>query len=726
MLRGFLLALGLVGPIALPRAQSENEDLQAYAAALEAARASLGEGSWSAADSAWSALLAAHAGHEHARTEVEEIRLALKRARFWRRTSEPRLDEHISGKLAKHERGTGRIHVIYTPDSLGDFTSETLGDQVVREHPAHFSGPWSVEAEGPPEVLSRIAWIVGLGQRALGMRAGLRRADASTYTMHMAWRTGPDGTQAIGESEPRETKAGAARMRVEMRVGEKRVELLVDGKSVLDVPREGDDFGNFGWSAPAAPSRLELKGTASGGWLDGVRDAAVAEAWAEFEAAWQDPPEFALWSGAPEEAPLELELDALVGQISIQAEFLSAQQRNFDQFKPHLGKSRVDSKAILEQVLRLPEGALPRAAIAYLAYVSALDLGRFQEALTFAPDLVPVAGTEMQLALLDSILLERADRLDDARARLERMLELLPEESALHARLVDVHLLAGRHDEARAVLDRARRRLPASRALLERETRVVKAGLGPPWKRVHEHAGRHFLVRSEVSLKLSREAAEVLDAALDHCQERLGALPEHATRSLAYVFAGSQGYLEYVAGIADGSQENTLGIYSAALSQVVVWNQPDSSVLWDVLRHEAVHRYLHLRAGSLPRWLHEGLAESIASELQQPGGAREGRLRSAWVEVLRSQGGRVDSLQTFAYSDPHFGIAIERSYALSWAWLHFLRFEDEEGRVVFADLWRRVVDGADVNVALDEALEGRDVDALQGRFVAFLNLLLSG
>ena len=49
-----------------------------------------------------------------------------------------------------------------------------------------------------------------------------------------------------------------------------------------------------------------------------------------------------------------------------------------------------------------------------------------------------------------------------------------------------------------------------------------------------------------------------------------------------------------------------------------------------------------------------------------------------------------------------------------------------KGRPVFASLWQAVADGSDVNAALDAAFEGRDVNAMQVRFVEFLNGLLKG
>lgn len=718
-----LLALTL---LAASPAQSESEDLQAYAQALEAARASSGEGSWRAADKAWSALLAEHAGHEHARAEVEEIRLALKRARFWARTSEPRLDEHISGKLVKHERSSGRIQVLYTPATLGDFSVEDLGQEKARLHPAHFAGPWSLEVEDEPQVVAGITWLVHRGERGVGLRAGLRREDDLVFSLHNAWSYAPEGQVELAQAEPKPIKASTKRMRLRLSVRERAIELEVDGRKVLEVPREGDDYGALGWIASTPPAQLELEGRADRGWLDGVRDAAVADAWGEFQAAWVDPPEFARWPTVESESPLELDVEALASRIGVRADFRAGQQEVFAQFQPHLGKGWAESKSVLKAVRELREGALPDTALAFLTYASAVDLGHFQEALDVAPRLVPLEGQEVPLGLLDSLLCERADRLDDALTRVAGLLETHPGESALHARRVDLLLRQGRLAEAREALDASRRSLPGSRRLLERERQVVRATLGPPWKRMDEHEGRYFVVRSEIGPKVCRDAAAVLDAAMERCQERLGPLPEGTPRATAYVFAGSRGYLEYVEDIADESLENTLGIYSPVLRQVAVWNQPDQAGLWNVLRHEAVHRYLDARAGSLPRWLDEGLAESISSEFLVDGGPQDGQVRREWVAVLRAQGGSVPPLQLFDYQDRAFDEAIERSYALAWAWLHVLRFVDPEGRAVFDALWSGVASGQDVAVALDAALAGRDVNALQARFVAYLNELLSG
>ena len=327
---------------------------------------------------------------------------------------------------------------------------------------------------------------------------------------------------------------------------------------------------------------------------------------------------------------------------------------------------------------------------------------------------------------MHAVLLGSAGRGHESAAELEALAREHPLIAAVHIKLVDTLLRLAKPAEARQAMQRALSALPSSPALKDLEIKVVKADLGPSWKKLFEYEGEYFVVRSEISVKLCRDTVRVLDKAMQRCVFEFGALPEsRPARSVAYLFSGESSYRDYVKGIVDDSLEHSLGVYSLALKQIVAWNQPDPERLWDTLRHECLHCYVDLRAGEVARWFGEGLAETFAASAQRDETWKDGNPRPNWIALLLAENVAFPALEEFAnQSDVQFLAHVERNYALSWAWIHYLRFGNAEGRAVFAALWAALLAGKDDSVAIDLALAGHDAHALHANFIAYVNKLL--
>jgi hypothetical protein len=694
-----------------------------YADQLDEARELSRKGSWRKARKAWETILSDHVGQQYVRPDLEEIRLELRRAAFWSVTSEPRLDEHLSGKLLHYDRSSGRIRVQYTPQTMRDFERNKVNGGVHYRFPAHFAGYWAVAAEGSIEELSGGSWLIGSPEQGLMVRVGKREPGRSLFSMHTVHTYKGRSRWLLLKAEPEEQDADEEE-RVELRVSERELEVRIGGKKVFEAERDGAGFGELAWVGDRPP-RFTISGKIDPGWLESLRDKAVAKERSAFEESWQEPPELGSWAAQEEPAEEEADLATLVRGLQFELEMTAAQRRVFDKLKEPLATSHAGSLLVLQTLPELPADTLPDEVLAYLETFAAVDLGRFVRALSRFDDLPAIPGRELELGLLEVELLRLANQLAEAQHELERLVEEHGDRALPHAQLVRVLLQQGRAGEARAVIRTARETLPASASLERLERQVVKAELGPSWKRVYEHEGERFIVRSEASPRVCREAAQVLDGMMRHCEEVLGPLPQDTPRSVAYVFSGQRGYHAYVEGIADESPESTLGLYSPILKQVLAWNQLDPDALADILRHECVHRYLDLRVGNVPRWLNEGLAETLAAEHRSDGSWDVASVRDNWVAVLRAGGEGIEDLQSFAYhKDPAFLARVERSYALSWSWLHFLRFENKAGQTLFEQLWSGLQSGRDCAQVLDEALAEGKPDKLHGDFVQFLNRLV--
>ena len=51
-----------------------------------------------------------------------------------------------------------------------------------------------------------------------------------------------------------------------------------------------------------------------------------------------------------------------------------------------------------------------------------------------------------------------------------------------------------------------------------------------------------------------------------------------------------------------------MGLYSPALKQLLIWNQPNRKKMLETVRHEGFHQYLDGVMSDPPPWLNEGLA----------------------------------------------------------------------------------------------------------------------
>jgi hypothetical protein len=471
---------------------------------------------------------------------------------------------------------------------------------------------------------------------------------------------------------------------------------------------------------------LILTGKVDSGWIDGVLDRAVAAKRRAFDAAWQDPIELSAWTVTIADPSEELSVSQLMSALSFQLPVKPEQQELFDLLDKGALDSRAGSLELLSALELLPDTLLADDLREYFKFRAALGLERWSDALEHLSKLQSALEQQPSRDLMRAILLINADKLEEGAAILETLAQADPKLAVVHLMLVQTLLRSARTPQAREAIRRAREALPASAGLLELELKVTKADLGPPWKRVFEHTGAYFTVRSDVSVKLCRDAVRVLDKAMERCLFEFGPLPNgKPERSLAYLFTGKSGYRDYVHGIADSSMENSRGIYATQLKQIVAWNQPDIEELWSTLRHECVHRYLDLRIGYAPRWFNEGLAETFAAGAQRDQSWKPGTPREMWLGLLREKRPAAPSFQDFAYMDEAtFLQQCETNYAYAWAWMHYLRFENDIGRKLFNALLRGFDEGLDTSVVIDRALQGVDTAALQRDFLTQINALL--
>lgn len=713
----------LLAPGAVPQAD-ETED--AFASQLEDVATHLRRRQWRDAERAILELLQAHAGASYVVPHLSGLDQDLRRAAFWKDVDEPDPKDLVSGELSSYSTRSGRIKIRYAPGSLDDFAPD--GQALV--HPMHFSGPWSVKIEGLPTEVAGCAWYVML-DRETGYIVRFGRNNGFLWSPHRVSRMeGRENRELFLDTPPECDSKAELEARIE--VTRSKLRGTYDKKRAFELPRNEHEYGTLVLFPDTSPAggplnigTFVIEGEIDRGWIEGLLDSAVAEQRAAFDAAWTKPSVLSAWDLADEPA-VERTLPQLAEELQFDIRLTARQNEAVETLRKSLGHDRPTTELLLRELVKFENGRLPAQALAFLRFLAAMDLEHYGQALEHLETLPTLEVHALDKALLRGYLLQRAGDLGEARNALEALVREHPEAVLAHRLLAETLLLSEAADQAHAVILRGREVHPGSASLARLEERVVKAAKGPRWERVLEERGEHFCVYFEGQRKQAEAACRVLDEAWERCLALFGPLAEAPrTHSKAYFFRGEGSYLAYVRGLADASQENTLGIYSPLLKQVAVWNQPNANDLARTLRHECAHRYLDLAVGHrLPRWLNEGLAEVFANSWGNDGSFEPGHLdRSHLLCIARS--GSITNAWTFVrFDDEAFLQNVEVSYALSWALVHFLYFQDELGRAVFDRLFDGLRQGEDPQLAIDRALDGVELEAMSRRFVSWLQTAL--
>ena len=169
-----------------------------------------------------------------------------------------------------------------------------------------------------------------------------------------------------------------------------------------------------------------------------------------------------------------------------------------------------------------------------------------------------------------------------------------------------------------------------------------------------------------------------------------------------YLFSGLAGYEAYAEDVMGSAPENTAGLYSPALKQLLIWNLPEREQMFLTIRHEGFHQYFDRLVGHSPRWLNEGLAEYYEMIELVGGSWKQGLINSDHRRTLRSE--TPHHLKTFVgISDRRFFADVGLAYAQSWAFVHFLRHGGRENEALFDRLIDGLIEGALAEEAVDAA-----------------------
>jgi len=709
-------------------------DAEGFAKEFEAAARLMSARNWGKAHEAWLALLRRHSGQDYVRPRVEEVRAELRRSAFWQVTKEPEPKAVVSGGLAYYARSSGQIDLRYSAETLGDFTrletEEGLplpGERsaALYMHPLTFHGPYTILLEARPEELVNVAVFVALdaGEGYLVQIGG--EAGLSTY-LHRILRLGRERPLAQCEPEPSKPGKGskAKAVKASIQVDTKTIRYSYDGKKLFELENERAELGQWGLVVRGSFGVLQLKGTIEPSWIDGKQDAFVETAREAFQKTYVDPPELAPWKDVRRATSLEQRLTRMFRSVAIPGPFEPEQKALLDR----LERLREDGRVLeaIGELRSLPVGALsPEASTLLLALceLQADRPGRALADLERHEELTPLSPT---LLFLKARLLARVEGVAEAIEVLGALAQDETSDPAVHFELTQDLILLGRFDEARVALERGQAGRRQLTELGELRTQLAKATLGPEWRERFTQESERFTVASDINKEACRSAVRALDEAWSRCGEWFGA-PSAAPPTRVFLFSGEAGYQGYALGIVHDELAGSLGAYSSLLKQILAWNASDRELLLRTLRHECGHRYLDLALGDVPIWLDEGLAEYVAASKLPNGRWQEGAVDERCSLGVRQGASSFTELRAFLRLEPGpFMEKAEFHYPEAWAFVHFLRRGGDATATGFLQrLWTELAAPTDAASAVDAALVGVDVAALQRAFSAHVVRLQS-
>jgi hypothetical protein len=223
-------------------------------------------------------------------------------------------------------------------------------------------------------------------------------------------------------------------------------------------------------------------------------------------------------------------------------------------------------------------------------------------------------------------------------------------------------------------------------------------------------------VKSDIDQAICIEAAKVLEESYRSYGIRLAPVPGIEKRKFAVLlFAGEAGYLDYVRDTLLSAPESTAGLYSFLLKQLLIWNVPDRSEMFRVVRHEGWHQYFDRLASVSPIWFDDGMAEYYELADLYGGEWKEGQVHGPHVRMLNASDFKWLPLQSlldmerkeFQEHD------VAQHYAQSWAVVHYLRQGPKDAQEIFRRFWSALIGGKTREQAMQEAFGATDVVALQ-------------
>jgi hypothetical protein len=706
------------------------QDPEAFAAGLEKVRTQMERRQWDKAYDALRALLSANESAPHALLAGDSIREDMKRIVFWRGRAELDPATLVNGELKKYK--DGKLEVIYQGKDLRDW--EVRGNYCY--FPALFDGPYTVVLKlrsHPNE--APVSMAVGADQSPwVRVSGGLQEPlgkDGRYFPASVDLIRGENDEVTIEENKQTTVMPSKA-AEFKLDVTATKIILAHDGKKLLEAKRPKMEYGTFAFfgipAADRATVEIRISGAVQPAWMQNKIDAALQGARDKFDASYKEDAHLPAWLLESAAAP--------AGPYSPSSPAL----------RPYPGPELAgdERNAYREAIERLREIEEESGVEGQLAQVASLEEQK---------DLAPVLLAFLRMRIAEeagrpSDTLIHADAvraLDDAhlgtqRARARALAWLSRHEEAVKVWDAAVSRFAGNEElvdeyvwylldrnqipRASAVVQAASAANPEIRSNMdELRKRLAMAEKGPAFAKAFEYVSDHYVVQSDISKEICYEAGQMLEKAYTSYSVHLRKVEGlERSRFRVYIFSGEASYHRYTDEAFGRRMENSAGVYSPTVKQLLIWNLPDPADRLRTTVHEGFHQYLDAVTRTAPVWFNEGLAEYYELAETKDGKFQTGQINQDHLDRLKKE--KTEPLASFIrFDDAAFRAEglVSRNYAQAWGFIHFLRHSTRENQAIFDAIFQSLCEGASSGSALRQALEGTSLEDLDAAFLAHLD-----
>ena len=717
---GFVL-LACAAALCAARVPAATADEPAFLGALEDAKAALKSGRAPAGLKILSEALEKDRGQDYVFAKLPEIEDLCHRLSFRAECPPPDPKTLVNGELKKFVSKTGELEIHYKAGGPTDLQSK--GDNLF--FPARFRGPFTVTVKGDayPEKaddspLIQVGWEENPKTRraqAWGVVFGVPPYVVGNQRISLPSRiVYVDGAEKKTLVEkPISTARPGRPYRVDALMTGSRVAGSIDGLQFGSAPKPEGVWGYTliratGWS------EIVISGQVEPSWIQSKIDAIVDQKRSQFDATFDAKKQLPTWlyeKRRPATAPAPSGPRPASGLSKLSPELLPAYLEAIAKM------STGDADGALAAAEALRAKGAPDDLTGVLAAQALVQLDEPAKALVEADRALAADPDVMEAYLVKGGILLRLGRDDDLVACMKAAAARPGVQTDLYETAATFLLLAGRLDDARAVVEAATRSDQRSPRLEALGRVTVRARNGPDWPKTFETKSANYHVVSDIDADVCKQAATLLEDSLLTFRTHVRPLKsDPGRRYKVFLFSGEAGFKRYVADSAvltGRAPEHAAGLYSPILKQLLIWNLPNRDEMMHTIRHEGFHQYLDRLLPDPPVWFNEGLA-TYFEPIPRPGG--ELKLDQARPDVVRAlKDATLVPLQDFLRIRPKdFYATAPRSYAQAWLLVHMMRHGTTKNRALYAGLLSHLETGSGLEstraVFTEELLAGLDTE----------------
>lgn len=722
------------------------QDQESFTKSLKSVESKMDRGQWEKASSDLLALLEEHERAEYAYFEKRRILQDMERIALFLKFDPPSADDVIKGEVKKYDAAKGKIEVIFSGKDLSDFEF----DQNTVSFPPLFTGPYSIEMKGEDYPANdSLSLFIGWGTDHFW---GVFFGDEG-HKPTISWIQENDKTEFLETSEKQPMRSGNP-FHVLLDVKKSKVTVKADGKKLMSYKRPKDDYGLFFFRGMAdyelESLEITIKGEIEPSWVAGLIDEVMQEKRAQFEEDYSAEDVLPAWlfeEAAPAAAPAEPEAKAGGGSLRGRTASRSTSDRakveetfriypgdslssgdmeRFNNLRDDIYSRDADVEEIATMIEAFEsDDEMPSPASDFLRVELFGTHGNIEAASEAAERMATSCPEHQPSVLLHARLLGRMRDFDSARQVLLEAKKRWPNSGKVVEVMVDNEILDLHLKEAQQMVREAMSQGILGSEGEKMQEQIDKAVSGPHWPKTYRFESKHYDIQSDISEAICKEASHLLESAYRSYSVHLSRIKGlEKTKFRVFLFSGEAGYMRYAEDSFGASRENTAGLYSPYLKQLLIWNVPQREAMFRTIVHEGFHQYLDMVAPGTPRWFNEGMAENMELYETVNGKFTEGQANPQHLELLMQARVPLEHFLKMPAGAFYEGNSMV-NYAQGWAFVHFLRNTGREEQKIFDALFKGFENSPSSAQVMEAAFEGVDMEDLEERFVQHIKDLHS-